>query len=80
MQDNKMFSEHFRSCMFARLDIAGRQVGHHLTGIFQNPVPLTKDDIDNFNSSIDNIISNLTNIKEQTNAEIKNGNLVPFEK
>lgn len=80
MQGDKMFSEHFRSYMFARLDIAGIQVGHRLTGIFQTPVPLTQDDIDNFNSRIDDIISNLTNIKEQTNAEIRNGNLVPFEK
>lgn len=78
MSENKMFSEEFREKMFGEAGMLGDYVKHSLRGIFQNPIPITKEEIEHYNSNVDSIIDSLQCIKKKVNDEVENDKLVPF--
>lgn len=78
MNENKMFSKSFRMNTFEEIKSTGNDVSHNLIGIVQNPVPMTVDDLQYFNSHVDACIERLNAIKKSVNDEFYSDRLVPF--
>lgn len=63
----KIFNEQFRMETYYNLKRVGEEISNRVPGIVQNSMPVTSEDLEYFNITIDKCINELTEIKKSIN-------------